>query len=169
VVCTLLYHASLSKSTIYLQIKYTSFGLITKCSIHEMCTTIHTFTWRSPIYNIYNICCVAVDLAENNAKNGPFRTTEQWILEILLIGFREVKACIVMNISCIEHIVIRPKLVDLIGREIADFAIFGASPEVSLAQPCFTRLASLPLLSLHLFSRPTPAQDRVYNWCMIGR
>jgi len=31
-----------------------------------------------------------------------------------------VKVCTVMNISCIEHVVIEPKLVDLIGRETVD-------------------------------------------------
>ena len=68
VVRTLLYQASLSKSKISLQIKYTSFGPITKCSIHEMCITIYTFTSLSPIYDIYNICCITLDLAEDNCK-----------------------------------------------------------------------------------------------------
>jgi hypothetical protein len=33
-----------------------------------------------------------------------------------------------MSISCIEHLVIGLKLVDLIGREIVDFVIFSTSP-----------------------------------------
>ena len=31
-----------------------------------------------------------------------------------------MKVCIVLHILCIEHFVIGPKLVDLIGREIVD-------------------------------------------------
>jgi len=133
VVRTVLYQASLSKSKISLQLKYTSFGPITKCSIHEMCITIHTFSSLSPIYDIYNIGCVALDLAENRTKNGPSHKTQQWILEKLYVGDTEVKPSIVINISCIEYFVMRPKLMHLIGREVSDFAIFGASPEVSFA------------------------------------
>jgi hypothetical protein len=83
VVHTLLYQVSLSKSKISLQIKYWSFGLITKCSIHEKCVTIHTFTWHSPIYNIYNICCVALDLTEIITWITLFFPIAQWILNIL--------------------------------------------------------------------------------------
>jgi hypothetical protein len=147
-----LYQASLSKSKIYVQNKSTSFGLITKCSIHEMCITIYSVTLFSPIYDIYSICWITLDLAKNNTKNGPHCTTEQLVLETLWIGDREEKERIVMNISCMEHMAIRPKLVDWIKKEIAYFAIFGASPEVLLAQPCCTSLALLPLISLHIFS-----------------
>ena len=60
-----------------------------------------------------------------------------------------MKVCIVISILCIEYIVIRLKLVDLIGREIVELAIFGISPEVLLAQYCFTGLSLLLLLSLN--------------------
>jgi len=75
--------------------------------------SIHTFTFLSPVYDISNIGCVALDLAENIIKNQQFCTIEQLVLEILYIGDMEVKVGIIMHNSYIEHFVIRPKLVNL--------------------------------------------------------
>jgi hypothetical protein len=77
------YHiASQSESTISLPTMSTSFGPITKCSIHTMCRTMHTFTSMSPIYDISNIHCAVV---QNNPSSVVFLAKTKAIHQILQI------------------------------------------------------------------------------------
>jgi hypothetical protein len=52
-----------------------------------MCIAVHTVTTQSPISDISNMAGIALNVAENNTNNGSFHTTEQLILENILIEY----------------------------------------------------------------------------------
>jgi len=94
---------SLSKSIISLYSQSTSFGLITKYSIHEICINMYSFSTLSPIYHISSNYCTIVQndwfsvsiLAKTYAKYQTIGISE--------IRDREETVCIGVYILCIQY------------------------------------------------------------------